>query len=1197
MSRMILGFLLLVSPALAEPFGPQDAVAFYSDRAWVHYEIDRFCLSDLSSCLSQPGLESPCGVADDINGDRCYEGIHNFCEAKGHLSGFGVESNDPSRVDITCVSGNAATLELVTFPVLQGLEAGCIDGSSSVACGLAVNEYCRSNTFGGAHELGLGPVERLLPVAGGEPSPFVGAAVVCLDRDVTPTFSAPLASCLADSAGEPVSTACRQEMDAFCQAQGEDLRGGIGFRGRGTEVEFGCVRQQEPWQANAELPESPSLPIDINDRFWKFNKAKPGSNTQNLLSSARSLSFDGRLRAAFRESISAMSFRIQTPEIFTHPLTQVQALHHTQSFETGSTAVALGLDVPEFDPDTGEGNLHGSSGGVWEAKSVAVCDPHYEPPFGASEWEGENRQQSVPSRVSNPFACTATGATQAGPEEALDHDCYDVTIVTIYDPSQSDPNIKDELWGAPVRVVVRNPKGSSQNGDDSTAVRAHVVHVEKRGMPVKASTLDSSYPRSIFEPTITGDGRLLVVNGPTGEIRYSVIPADADACDVARWNVFKPLHAMHTDPDMAEYGVARYPIRNHEGELLGSTSVRGAYPWVDRDGDHIFWMAGASPLYYLDEQGLAQEKFEVVGHPCDQYTGPEEERPDYCDTVVLHPVDMEEVQANTDGGQRLGMSVLGLWTHGKMINPDSRNNGADFGLSANRQYWRNIRLYSDVPEGTLVGGPTVRFSISSAENQFHLHPDLRPDLPRDVVWFMATGMQTDQVAFDDYLDPLALVVSPMSTSIVREGTPQTGFWGRFQDGFVHTGLYRGKGFERSAHLANLATSVSEAVVEAASQPNVDYQDNLQWNIPAYGYLLGGARAEPIAAGGHRGRGLWLDGIDDRVEYLVPEQPQERAQEMEDREWLYTLAIDPRDLSQRRRLLTLPEGSWLDIKSSHELQLAKGFWSRTVSLPAGLGLEEGRWSTLSLLSTGASLYVYLDGYLLESFNASAFRMQPGRITVGSEFKGWIDDFKVIAGIDPTGLGAPERICHHARGTLVGLEPADALWDLAGHYPDTTHAAIRARLGDVHRFDRYVCERPISDPVNAKDLADHGHYLCLGQTRRPASLADPDKCVRDPLLFPEGPLFFDQPRPDSLANNFCLSCHIDSHPSATLRATEALSPRLLPMPLDPRRQPMQGSPKFFGILPKNLFGPGEPVDDIVTPREGVLLDPYTTPGSTP
>lgn len=330
--------------------------------------------------------------------------------------------------------------------------------------------------------------------------------------------------------------------------------------------------------------------------------------------------------------------------------------------------------------------------------------------------------------------------------------------------------------------------------------------------------------------------------------------------------------------------------------------------------------------------------------------------------------------------------------------------------------------------------------------------------------------------------------------------------------------------------------------------------------------------------------------------------------MSDSVWFYNVSIDPRDLATSRRLLSLPDGSWLDVVDSSILRLGNAAWAETVTLPVDsaiandVALEAETWSTVGIVSTApvggpSRIEVYFDGYLVTTLEpaASYFRMIPGRITLGSlaaGFHGWVDDFKVIAR-HPNA----EVICNHARGTLVGLTLGDAQWTAAEHYSDEQHQAIHDVLPSIHKFTRYICERPIDKPASAGDLDDHSHYMCLGQTRRlDPKLPGTQKCVRSALLFPEG-LFFDAPRESTLGNAFCLSCHSSTHPSETMKAATALAGGVENMACDMRRQPMQHPPKLFGIIPMGFFigSPATPDEDEQAPDDGEPIDLYTTPSS--
>ncbi|MEM9553631.1 MAG: hypothetical protein AAGC60_05180 [Acidobacteriota bacterium] len=1172
---------MLPPSIIADPFLVEDFDAVHTDAGTVHYRLSRTCLAS-ASCSGDPSPD--CTGADDITSKNCNLGIHEFCVGRGHVSGFGVQNADAiDDVDITCLTAKVAeVVEDVPLSALQAKVPGCSSTEPSKACSIAIDRYCRHRTPPPRDWLmGFGPLE----------SNATETDITCIRSEVV-LYHAPLPADVeafvsgCSFASATVSTECRQAMHEFCADVDPELRGGIGpMEYASGGMTLGCVEARWPWTSNLPaMPEVPALPIDIVSRKIDPQDAKYFDHLEHAAMSAqRSMSFDGRVLASLREiaDVRYLSFRVQTPEIFTAPLTQLQT-GGDRSYETGYWGNQFGQDLVHTE-------LHNATGGVFKGDSTAICDPHR----GSSPMTRQlNRQQNIPSRVSNPFACDASGQLDATGA----YDCYDLKVITVYDTaptSGQDLDYEDQLWEARVLVVVENPKRSGVNDDDPFPhTRARVKSVSVT--PGSVRRLDTGM-MNVLEPNISGDGRLLVVQGD-GKLRYAVMPESADPCDVTEWGNFKPISDMHGDLMMADYGIAKYPMRDHEGNLLSGQEIKGAYPWLDRDGDNMMFMLGAATLYYMDGAQV-KEKFEVLGHPVHGAIAqipivcPVDDEP--CPTVPLHPADLDQVKSVTDPLSREGLTFVGLWTQGKLISPDTRNNAVDFGIRGGEHQHREIKLYSGLPvgeEGTEVG-TSIRTDINSAQNQFFYDSNLLPDTPREVVWTLSTQDQTDEAAFDDVLDPRALIVSLMNVSIKPSATDK----GRFQDGFIYTGDYTGEGFQRPAHIANAATSVGDAVVTQAQQDSgANLAANVQWNPPAFGYLLGGARAEPIAAGGFKGKGLWLDGIDDRLEYLVPPPPATRVADMQDSPWFYSLSIDPRDLSSQRRLLSLPDGNWLDVVDAQTLRLGRN-GSFDVAIPAGLQLTSGVWSTISVLSEpasggGSDLSVYLDGYLLKTQYViqDFYRMTSGMVTVGDAsggFFGWIDDFKIISRAPN-----PEVVCNHARGTLVGVQldsqSNDANEERALLYPTASHDAISAQLLPAERFPGYACERPIAGPEDALDLYDHDHYTCLGQTRRTTA----SECVRSRLLFPEGPLFVDQPRPASLANSFCTSCHVDSNPSNTMQAFPVLGSRVPLMPEDPRRQPMQHPPKFFGNIPGDYFGDA-PSSTVQTPEAGDPLDPYT------
>jgi hypothetical protein len=716
----------------------------------------------------------------------------------------------------------------------------------------------------------------------------------------------------------------------------------------------------------------------------------------------------------------------------------------------------------------------------------------------------------------------------------------------------------DELWGRAVRVKVTNPKTEN----------AQIASVTPLGAaPAKAGfTVPSN---DLLEPTVDGSGRLLFFHYHQAGIRYAVVPASMPnvRCDVTRWTKFRHISEMHTDPDMAQYPVAKFPLRDHENNVIpAGAQVYGAYPWIDREARNLLFTTTHATLYYQNPSGKIVPRYPVLGNP-------------------PAPKTLAEIGQFNDNATRLGLTVAGLWTNGKMVSVSKRLNHTRLGLGKDPSENRTLELYENHP-GIEVGRATIT-TISSVENRFNFLDNLVPQHPHDVVWRVSVNVATDEVAFDDYLDRNALIISNMAPAI--DDTTH-----RYEDGFEWTGAAQGKGFTRPVRVENSATSVPKAVAIGSSTIADTFY---QWVVPPYGTLHNGARTEVIAAGGVVDDGIWLDGSNDRLEYAIP--PQDRVSDLTNDPWFTNIWIDPRvdSYAAPRRLLTFPDGSWIDIKSASELAYGIGSTpAGTLKLPPALALAPKKWTHFAVLSlpTGGNPYrikFYVNGFELGSSAVTTplFRLASGAadgagtLQVGAVpglspsvlgFRGWIDELKVISAIPNE-----ETICNHAYGTLVGTSASDAY---ANAYPAASHDRITSLIGDT-TFSRYFCE--IKRPSTTS-------YVCVDELRSRAK-KNP-RCIRSKVLFPEGPLYHDAPRPDSSKNAFCFRCHDASgaHPSSTLTAAALTLNPALDARLDPRRQPMQWPRKLFGNIPANLFGAGAPANP---QPNGVLVDPFTMPSA--
>lgn len=821
-----------------------------------------------------------------------------------------------------------------------------------------------------------------------------------------------------------------------------------------------------------------------------------------------------------------LSFYLFVPERLQEPILAgppgAQILAETQPF-----------DVP-FPPALEEG--------VERLGHHAVCDPTLE--------------FAVDGEQPNPYLC--------GPGN--EHDCYDFTII-----STTSTQARAQLWGTPVTVEVENPK-------TPTARIVNVVLGES--VAGKVITLTQEWT----EPAVTMDGRLLTgrygrvprdwTNPNTGEtfsrnydLAYSVLPDDREPCDVTGWQDFHPMSHAPYDPDMERYGLAAYPFRDTEGNLIpDGEDMGGTYPWVDREGANLFMTA-------------------VHGRLAEQS---EEKYPRRC---VVEGCELFKENVDWDRG----FLVAGLWTHGKLVHVDGMINNMDWAVGVAPQTHSWVDLYRDeagdeVPvrfgAGRFIdklryeGGPyppgyTHNANIlDSLQNLPNHKPEAQPITPRDVVWVMGTGVATEEIAFDDMLDPQAFIVSNMQASV----TQLYDELGSLSIPHHHNGQVR----ELTAPLRFLASVTLKPELEE----EIHIQNgatSLELNVPAYGLVeTGTARVEPVALGGVEGRGFWLSG-DNRIRYAVPAQQQPL-----DRAWYVGIFVDVRTTEgASRALLTFPDGSSVRLMDDGVVRYRAGEQIlHEVALPPDARLHAGGWVHLGLrIAKGhREVTLLLNGLGLDRFSAPepVFQLGEGELVVGraeagdAGVRGWIDDFKVLAhDVDP------EVACNHARGTLIRIDTDETWKALSNEYPAWAHDEVAAAAGEEVGAS-YACYHDYRS-----DYAAH-----LGNI--PAGTVS----LREAITFPEGPLRAGAPRPDSSQNPFCLSCHTPQGKGGLSVEALELDPGLAAED-DPRRQPLQPPRRVFGNIPANWIaaaaGPGSPSDPVQAPEAGLVIDPWVLPAA--
>lgn len=795
------------------------------------------------------------------------------------------------------------------------------------------------------------------------------------------------------------------------------------------------------------------------------------------------------------------------------------------------------------------------------AGNFAICDP--DPGYAPA------------GKAVNPYVCGTSSSDE----------CYDIHVIgetrtklhSIYgdliaQADQGEFKIEEaHLVSIPMRVRIENAKTPD----------ATIVDIEITG----EASISRPYSAAVFEMNSIFDGKLLITrqslraltwyHAPkdeyitgTYDAVYTVLP---EACDVTEFDGFKPISHAPFDPQTKDtYKFAAYPFRDPTGAYIADgAEMKGTYPWLSRDGSMMaLSMVGDARLFPMSDI-------------------------DPSNTLTRYPSrcldDQPECSVNTRMDLQFhapdqGIAFFGLWTQGKVVLADGFINETDFKLDRGDKSHSLLALYEpysgrsgdesgDVEigetrarkltglaanNGSYLGNGTT---FESATNTLNFWPTVRPATPRDVVWTFNTGRHSDEVAFDDYLNPNSFIVSHMV--VASEHDNQSAVVMTYFDGWNQKEL----AYTNPVRVENSATAL----------PTV-------WQIPKYGEVQYG-RTEPTSTGGIHGKGMWLNGIDAHIQYNIVAQPQA----VEETPWMFSLFIDPRfgNDDTERSLLHFPAGSSISVKGLRQLVYRNnsGAIVHQVSLPQGLSATDWNHLGWQTLDQGKQVSFYLNGFLLDTatLTDSAFLPTEGTLRVGGQanttgeleaFHGWVDDFKMFAEVTH-----PEVMCNHALGTMIGLPDAyQGEWiTVADDYPSTSHNFISRILKGYGKsaYEQYACYRNYSD-----DYAAH-----LQNTPQDTV------ALRDALTFPEGPLFHDAARPDSVNNTFCLSCH---HPDGKGGLSLAALERNLGLfsKNDPRRQPMQPPALVSGQLPENWLAhsmgyasataeKGQPFDELLMP----------------
>ncbi|MEM1222281.1 MAG: hypothetical protein AAGH40_05915, partial [Verrucomicrobiota bacterium] len=643
------------------------------------------------------------------------------------------------------------------------------------------------------------------------------------------------------------------------------------------------------------------------------------------------------------------------------------------------------------------------------------------------------RQYTIIDRT-EPFGTSS----ERNPQGAGGSDFYYIDVFACVDVNNNAPDEYSMFQITPIIIEVDNAKRSN----------AAIVSVTVDTGRSKQSTVNPLPGHDMLEPMFTIDGKLLTlrtgennftwtdhegVRGPVNQTytgradivyAYSsngtIFGADGVGGVDGFENLLPISYASYDnringvdDPNVA-YGFTQYPMRDPTGNTIEpggviepGNDIQGTYPWIDHLGNNLFYTTIRSRLRSNGDS---------------QY-------PNYAYDSIAG-VDLDDTSSNTRG-----QAVIGLWTQGKLVQMDNMVNATDYGTGSPVIEHRMVELYQGGdPAGYIrIGGgrdnganirqpagsdPNTTI-FDSLENKLLFSERFKTVTPNDVVWAVSNGKGADEFSFDDYLNLDSFIISHMTGALEFNSSPGSG---------TARMIYY-DGFSNSSDPLDFNAANVRITNDGTALP-------ARWSIPQWGAPIGSIRIEPVAMGGIKGKGLWLDGSSG-IEYEIPQQAS--ANMIPEANWYVGIFVDCRfnNNNSTRKLIEFPDGTQLVLRGRDEIRYrnASGGTLHTINIAGNLILPREGWAHLAvqIFDGGQAIDFYHNGFLFDSYvtGNGIFQMTDGSngdgngtLTVGtgsnggSNFIGWIDEFKVFAQTFD-----PEVCANMAHGTLVGVNNGD------------------------------------------------------------------------------------------------------------------------------------------------------------------------------
>lgn len=786
------------------------------------------------------------------------------------------------------------------------------------------------------------------------------------------------------------------------------------------------------------------------------------------------------------------------------------------------------------------------------------------------------------------------------PKNVGNKDVYTLDVVGAFIHTGTVTPGQMRLWSTKVIVTVSSPKTSA----------ATIEKVERTG----STLVGPAYPftnSSGLEVSVVDSGRLVLLRlaggvpnpslglpGTWYNIMYSYSTVNSSfIVDPTKWQVLHPISHASRDPRInTRLGFALKHFRDASGaEVPDNVDFGATYPWIDPEAKNLFFTIIGDTLRRQHSYFATMVNGIYTVNPNISN-----------ESRYAHIPSVQNQQHTTnkeDFGPTRGVSFVGLWSNGKIITIDNLNNDMDYQIDGN-YFSREVSLFSNSPTSIktqlTMGGGRVNGDgppgdvdntgfIDSIQNTFNYNQHAKPTTVRDVVWIMQNPKHTDELAFDDYLDRDALIVANMNGCVMLDANNTL----RHQHGF------------------NGQTNVfvpANVKLQNAATPSAD-----RWKLPKWGAVTGPGRLEPAATGGIHGKGFWLNSD---IGLRFPVEHQTTSVYLKN--WYVGLFIDCR-ANGERELLTFPDGTSIRITipvttpPTQPIPVIKYFDSNgtlraSVTIAAGIGkygnmIPDPGWAHLAwqIKQGGKEIDFLLNGMLYNRLaynvnNATLFQMakdvdrKGGDLIVGNTsptdsllgFAGWIDDLKVIARTVDS-----ESACNHAGGTLVGLRPAypsnGDLRNFNNSFPLHNGRANGLAIDEINLRLRHNGQLTYSAYANLYDYETD---------RDSQTLALPTDVVsiRQVIHFPEGPIHRTRPRPNSIKNQLCLTCHHGDTNAQGLGLDALRFNSALNAPQDRRRTPLQPLRRVFGNNPAGMVATALPALPLVAPTDGTLIDDH-------